>query len=334
MQCSATLKNKSEPTQCKYRAKPGSCFCGVHQKASRVEMFIAGQSHLRARSRTDVPQDGQAPAKRMRIRRKVPEVTEAVSRRALSRVQALVRGFLQRRTNLYRGPALFNRTLLHNTNDFMTFEDCRTIPCERFFSFRDSDNFVYGFRLTSIVELLKYSSQNPYTRTPFPVAVRERLERLQIQRRAVDSKDSQTAADSVSAKHLGKRRCVEVFQLLDDLELYTEVCWFLGLSLYNLHRLYYDMMDIWKRRARLSAARKKLFANEGQHGTLFKHTGYSILKIVDKLQMQLCILDVVQRLATEGTTKDNCITASYWFLTALVMVSPEAALGYPHLVSN
>jgi hypothetical protein len=57
----------------------------------------------------------------------------------------MFRGVLQRKFNKLFGPALFNRKLCINQTDFVTMDDLFPLPYTRFFSFKDKDDFIYGF---------------------------------------------------------------------------------------------------------------------------------------------------------------------------------------------
>ena len=62
---------------------------------------------------------------------------------------------------------------------------------------------------------------------------------------------------------------------------------------------------------------------------------YTYIKsIVDKKLLQKILLYEFAKFAYQGKTKEDCITASYWILMGLTMVSPEAALGCPALVQS
>ena len=68
-----------------------------------------------------------------------------------------------------RGPGLTTRTECVNETDFSTLEPINDIPRENFFSYKDAKEFIYGFDITSLVELMhqNVSFQNPYNREIF-----------------------------------------------------------------------------------------------------------------------------------------------------------------------
>ena len=60
------------------------------------------------------------------------------------------------------------RNMCTNTTDFSTMEPLNEISKEYFYCYTDIDNFVYGFDITSLIEMLRKSRKifNPYTRNP------------------------------------------------------------------------------------------------------------------------------------------------------------------------
>lgn len=60
------------------------------------------------------------------------------------------------------------RNMCTNITDFSTMEPLNEISKEYFYCYTDIDNFVYGFDITSLIEMLRKSRKifNPYTRNP------------------------------------------------------------------------------------------------------------------------------------------------------------------------
>ena len=68
-----------------------------------------------------------------------------------------------------RGPAIHNRELCNNNTDFVTLEPINEIPFEYFFSYKDENEFIYGFNIVSLIQSLKKNKnfENPYNRCAF-----------------------------------------------------------------------------------------------------------------------------------------------------------------------
>lgn len=88
-------------------------------------------------------------------------------------IQRVFRGFLVRESERIRGPAKIRRDICNNETDFYTMESVSEIPSSEFFSYRDCNNFVYGFNQNSLMSMFKLSRKlvNPYNREEIPFAV-------------------------------------------------------------------------------------------------------------------------------------------------------------------
>jgi len=88
----------------------------------------------------------------------------------LVKIQATVRGYICRTTINYHGPGVLKRNICNNVTDFNTLEDIKEIPLHQFFSYMDSDGFIYGYNISSFFHLIQYNIihgrgiQNPYNR--------------------------------------------------------------------------------------------------------------------------------------------------------------------------
>lgn len=89
---------------------------------------------------------------------------------ACIKIQTLFRMHISKIFVNCRGPALRDRGLCNNNTDFVTLEPLNEISIEQFFSFKDDNNFIYGFNLISLMQNIKKSKktfENPYNRLPF-----------------------------------------------------------------------------------------------------------------------------------------------------------------------
>ena len=87
--------------------------------------------------------------------------------RHATHIQRHLRGHFVRLSLRLRGPALRNRSLCVNATDGCTLEPMSNVPVNNFFSYKDRDNFVYGFELSSIIQMVTTSTSkcmNPFNR--------------------------------------------------------------------------------------------------------------------------------------------------------------------------
>ena len=86
-------------------------------------------------------------------------------------IQKSVRKFFVKISLSLVGPAIKNRSICTNDTDFYTFEPLKNIPYDNFFSYKDEQNFIYGFELSSLIEYIKNKRRshklltNPYNRS-------------------------------------------------------------------------------------------------------------------------------------------------------------------------
>jgi hypothetical protein len=94
--------------------------------------------------------------------------------KSAEKIQRIFRGWLVRFSFKIRGEAFKDRSLCVNDTDFCTLEPINEIPFEYFYSYRDEKDFVYGFNITSLIQLFKKNQklENPYNR--------ERIDRQKI----------------------------------------------------------------------------------------------------------------------------------------------------------
>jgi hypothetical protein len=99
----------------------------------------------------------------------------------ITNVQKIFRGYIMRKCISYQGPGLKKRNICVNETDFYSLKNIHEIPVQQFFSFKDSDNFIYGFDIISIYTLFNTrinkpkKRENPYNRNEFPKFVKQRL---------------------------------------------------------------------------------------------------------------------------------------------------------------
>jgi hypothetical protein len=81
-------------------------------------------------------------------------------------IQTLFRSWIVKFSINLRGPALKNRKICVNDTDFVTMEPLNEISNELFFSYKDNKDFVYGFNISSLIDLIRINGKfsNPYNR--------------------------------------------------------------------------------------------------------------------------------------------------------------------------
>ena len=164
---------------------------------------------------------------------------------------------------LTQGPARFKRSICNNNEDFLTMEKMEDIDSIYFFSFMDKDNFIYGFNLKSIKQMIDRKNLfNPYNRNPLS---RKTLD--MIQSRIIYNKylgfsiDNEIEKDNNSIKLNQetdmKIKTTKIFQIIDSMGYITNIEWFISLNRSQNVKFIRELYDIWNYRASLSNEKKR-----------------------------------------------------------------------------
>jgi len=254
------------------------------------------------------------------------------------KIQKIFRGHLQRIYNFYHGPAFFKRELCTNNTDFMTIDDIKDISFSQFISFKDKDNFIYGFDIVSLYNLILKSGKsvkNPYNRSEIPAFVMLNLKHiLRIGKMLHIQIDTQIKdiIEDVTPQKATELRILELFQTIDSLGNYSDPFWFASLDRSKLLRFLREMMDIWEYRAQLSMQVKRCICPP--YGDPFRNVGVLLNREQNIDNIRKMILGVMEKLVYSGMDKDNQSLGAYYVLGALTLVNEDAALSLPWLYQS
>jgi hypothetical protein len=253
------------------------------------------------------------------------------------KIQKCVRGHIQRKYNNCHGPAFVKRTLCTNTCDFLSMDELTNIPYNQFFSFKDSDGFVYGFDLVSFYNLIHKSEgsiKNPYNQQPiikkaietFACLLRlSRILKIDISINLADVNKDVTDAKSLEL------RCLSLFQNIDALGNYSNAQWFLSLNRIQLIRFLRELMEIWGYRAPLTVETKRSIIPP-LGNPFVRIPNFNYLQTTEHLDdVRKIILGVMEKFVNTGVDKDSKCLGTYYVLGALTLVSQEAASALPWL---
>jgi hypothetical protein len=191
-----------------------------------------------------------------------------------------------------KGEAFKNKKLCVNESDFYTLDPLEDIPYDEFYSYKDSNNFVYGFNITSLITLFKQKGKiiNPYNREKvefkvmndiftlykltkilFPHIFNEKTDEPTIpitnnqthQNRVVTNNnqlheniDLHNRMQAIREKPINIR-IQELFMEIDLLGNYTDSNWFINLEKREYIQYYRYLYDIWHYRGQMSHETKR-----------------------------------------------------------------------------
>jgi hypothetical protein len=253
---------------------------------------------------------------------------------AVRKIQNIIRLRNLNKTNFLRGPALNKRSLCTNETDFLSDVSIKEIPYIQFFSFKDTDNFIYGFDILSLHHLILKSEEtikNPYNRNIISDEIINALNFLIKTNKKINLKLDDNISQLSPAKKI-ELKALDIFQQINLLGNYSNPKWFLSLSRLRIIRFIEELIDIWQYRAQITIEEK---SNIFPLGNPFSQLGISYIRHEpDLLRLQDYILEFIKMFISGGRSKENKTLASYYVLGALTIVNSDAALALPWLYQS
>ena len=260
----------------------------------------------------------------------------------ITKIQKIFRGSLQRKYNYLHGPAYKNRKLCTNNTDFITLENLNDLNIHQFFSYKDVDDFVYGFDLASIFSLIytknnvNKCSQNPYNRNNIPIEVLINIKILikigKILKKNIYL-EIQDEPLNISNEKVIELRALSLFQNINALGNYSNSEWFLSLSRNQLNKFVRELSDIWNYRAQLSLEVKQKICPPS--GLPFMNFNFLYINNESDINnVKKNILEVLEKLVNNGIDNDSKALGSYYVLAALTLVNIDASTSLPWLFQS
>ena len=253
-------------------------------------------------------------------------------------IQKLFRGYLQREYDKVRGPGYFKRNVCVNDTDFYSLEKITSIPRSQFFSFKSEDEFIYGFNICSLFNLILNSgmrTKNPYNRYELPADIVNKIRRqirlshvLKIPITIVIKNDD----DKISPQKKLEMRIIALFQKIDELGNYTNFTWFTALSRSQLVKYIRELADIWTYRAELSPIIKRNVCPP--NGNPFIHFNIETINTITNDSLKRYCITIMENIVIKGINRDSQMLGAYYVLAALTLVSEEAAIAMPWLYQS
>jgi len=256
------------------------------------------------------------------------------------KIQKVFRGFLNRKLHKLQGPALKNRKICTNDTDFFTMDDMIEIPTNQFYSYRDKDDFVYGFNIVSLYNLILKEgskSKNPYNRSEFDSKLIESVSSMirisKVLKIPIDIELKNEVMDPAKRMEL---KILELFQTMNSYGNYANSEWFSDLSRNSNIRFARELVDIWNYRALLTVAKKHEICPP--HGTPFLGTPYFTNTAnnasLNNLSIETLVkynVQIIENLVKSAIDVDNKMLGTFYVLSALTLVSQPARDAMPWL---
>lgn len=158
----------------------------------------------------------------------------------------------ERNLQKIHGPAVNNRELCNNNEDFFTFEEIKDIPEKYFFSYKDEKDIIWGFDVRSLTKLLKNCSENPYTRVQFSGEVKRNINNLNLLLKKDNIQISHEKVVIQDKSILIHQKITDLFSRIEYSGYSCNQEWLTNISVYYLKKLYRNLEDIWNYRLQLT----------------------------------------------------------------------------------
>jgi hypothetical protein len=233
-----------------------------------------------------------------------------------------------------QGPAIFNRKLCNNVDDFLTTENMNEIDYYFFISFKDKDGFIYGFNIISLYNLIiKDNFTNPYTRNPFTEDFINTIKKRTIYNKIL-GKTNHSINEQVQFQTIDQK-IVSLFQKMDNLGNYTQSEWLTKLSTFKMKRFIIELYDIWNYRAQLTHEVKTLICPP--NGNPFLNIPLQTIELNNNLNiahLKHYAYIIIHLLIHSATLRENQSLGAIYVLSALTIVNPETAEALPWLYES
>jgi len=239
--------------------------------------------------------------------------------------QSYIRRYLVQK-NKIRGPGYFFKELCKNDEDFYFMTSINEIIDVYFFSYKDTLNNIWFFDIRSFKKLIKYKSDNPYTREKIPDNIINNANNIlkNLSRQKINTDIIEIL--HTNRKDIIKQKCVDLFSDISQLGYFCDIKWILTLNLINLKKLYRNLEDIWNYRAYLTNDIKSKIAPPD--GKVYNISVREVYDINDRYN----IIDII---ITETNKFNNAIELSdktlgyMYFLIGLGEMSQECLQSNP-----
>jgi hypothetical protein len=279
------------------------------------------------------------------------------------RIQRIFRSFISRKYRALCGPGYLNTTNCVNDSDFYTFDKLSKIRPLELFTYRDSDNKIYGFHIASIFHLIITSYPNitnPYNRNVIPSSIIKNVYekliygtllgfRISVK---LDENDDDNNDESESSNNTGgggevggalvgglsrekqeELFIVDLFQHINTLGNYSDSEWFITLQRSELIRFIRNVHDIWFYRANLSQEMKeRICPPNGNPFVLHNaHVNLNVLTLLTDPEIRTICVSIIERMVRRGVSREDQCLGAFYVLATLTIVNQDARNAMPWL---
>jgi len=257
------------------------------------------------------------------------------------KIQKIFRGNVARKYKLLHGPAVTNRKLCTNTDDFITMDPVEEINFHQFISYKDEDGFIYGFDIISLHNLFLKSKdiesiRNPYNRNLIPESVVKTIKSIIKLSRILKvhiNLHYEDDTQNISNEKMVELRALSLFQNIDALGNYSNSHWLLSLNRTQLIKFLRELADIWNYRAQITPETKRSICPPS--GDPFRNLNMHYIHSEQNMtNVKKVVLELLEKIVNSGVDRDSKALGACYVLGSLTLVNEEAATSIPWLFQS
>lgn len=254
----------------------------------------------------------------------------------ITKIQSNMRRYFVKKYTELQGPALYNRSLCINCNDFCTMISIKDIPKYQFISIKVDEERIYGFDIMSIYNLFIKGNtpENPFTKIEFSPDVLTRVLKF-IKYSKILNIDINVNFNDLVVNNENDRinlRIVSIFQKINMLGNYANSYWFTSLSRENLILFIRELVDIWNYRANLNDNTKRDICPP--NGNPFKNIVNSSISQLEYIKIKKLATNIIDNIISNGIDDENKKLGAFYVLSGLTLVNIDAANAMPWLYQS
>jgi hypothetical protein len=248
-------------------------------------------------------------------------------------LQGKIRNYIEEKKTRLNGPALRNRQLCNNPTDFYSFDPLEEIDAKYFFSFKDSDGFIYGFHIESFITLISNETEpsNPYNRIKIDKIYRDNAIKLwqELNNKKEESHYTNNNNNTKDLKKNVRNKCLTLLQKIDIFGYQTKMDWIMELPLSGTRKLFKSIKNYWDFKAGLT---EEVKARIYPDGNPFHSVNTRRISNINKYIVLEVVLELMNLIVSNGVTDDDKNQGCILLLFAINEVNRECGRCNPWLV--
>ena len=259
------------------------------------------------------------------------------------KIQSIAKTYLTKKYITLNYFSLKHRKECVNECDFLSLEPIKDLPYYQIYCFKDNDNFIYGFDLCSLYNLLKNSGKNcknPFNRKEFPDKIIKNIRKIIKMSRILKLPlytEIQDDINEMTKQEKLTNDIENVFHIIDDLGFYTNAKWFMSLNVYLLHKYVKELRDIWRFRLNIPQSTKLMIYPYNNGNPFYNHLSLFKISQLNQNYEQILfktrrlVIDIIKSLVDSSDNNEYKKLGALYCLTALTLVNKDAAESMPWL---